>query len=55
MVVGWIKPTPEMAATDNQQLLLPFAEHVKPSCVRLLDISHTLAARILADPLNSSN
>jgi hypothetical protein len=35
---------------DDRQLLLPLASHVKPTCVQLIDITGTLAAKILAHP-----
>jgi hypothetical protein len=55
-LAGWTQPIPGIATTetattnDSQQLLLPFAQHVKPTCVHLVDISSTLSARILANP-----
>ena len=45
----------QASAADDQlpadhQLLLPLAEHVKPTRVQLIDISSTLSSRILANP-----
>ena len=37
-------------APDDRQLLLAFAQHVKPTSVRLVDITSTIAAKILANP-----
>jgi restriction endonuclease Mrr len=41
---------PASAATDDRQLLLPFALHVKTTYVQLVDITSTLSAKILANP-----
>jgi hypothetical protein len=36
--------------SDDQQLILPFARHIKPTHVQLVDISDTIWTRILANP-----
>ena len=41
----WIEPL-----TDEHQLLLPLAEHVKPTYIQLVDITSRLSTRILANP-----
>jgi hypothetical protein len=55
VVAQWIQPFPTSDGTEDRQLLLPFAQHVKPSCVRLVDISSTLSAKILANPAELHN
>lgn len=35
---------------DDRQLVLPLANHVKPTYIQLIDVTSTLAAKILANP-----
>jgi transcriptional regulator with XRE-family HTH domain len=48
-------PPNNSTATDDRQLLLPFSQHVKPTCVQLVDISRALSAKILANPAELCN
>lgn len=50
ILAAWIQPIEERMAANDSQLILPFAQHVKPTCVRLVDISTALSTRILANP-----
>jgi Restriction endonuclease len=45
-----LQPHDSSSETDDQQLILPFAQHIKPTRVQLVDISDTIWTRILANP-----
>ena len=49
---GWLQQPSGFLTTKDSQLLLPFAQHVKPTHVQLIDISSPLASRILANPVD---
>lgn len=40
----------DQTTSDDRQLILPFAQHIKPTLVHLIDISDTIWAKILANP-----
>lgn len=50
VLARWLQQLPASTTTENRQLLLPFAQHVKPTSVQLVDITGTLSAKILANP-----
>ena len=52
IIGGWIPPTEWGGGrvTDEDQLQLPFSRHVKPTQVRLIDISETVWTGILTNP-----
>jgi hypothetical protein len=46
VLARWIQPV----EPNHGQLVIPFAQHVKPTRVQLVDISKILSARVLANP-----
>lgn len=40
----------QQVKNEDSQLVFPFADHVKPTLVELIDVTDSLAHRILADP-----
>lgn len=49
-LAAWIQPMEERTIADDSQLILPFANHVKPTQIRLVDVTSALSSRILANP-----
>ncbi len=47
---NWLQESGREAKSDDQQLILRFAQHIKPTRVQLVDISDATWTKILANP-----
>lgn len=49
-LASWMQPVTNLPTTDDRQLSLPLAEHVKETRIQLIDVSSPLSSRILSNP-----